>query len=87
MKNAQNFSENYQTLQKIAQQLSHSTEVDIDQLVPMVDEATKAYQACKSRLDAIEKALSERLDHSVSADSQSENTVPNPDFTESDIPF
>lgn len=59
---AESFKENYERLQKIANQLTHTEEVDIDQLVPMVDEASRAYQICKSRLDAVETALSKRLD-------------------------
>ncbi|WP_044406227.1 exodeoxyribonuclease VII small subunit [Thiomicrospira microaerophila] len=59
---AESFKENYAKLQQIANQLTQTDEVDIDQLVPMVDEASRAYQICKSRLDAVEAALSQRLD-------------------------
>ncbi|SFR49950.1 exodeoxyribonuclease VII small subunit [Thiomicrospira sp. ALE5] len=59
---SQSFKANYARLQEIAQQLSQSDAVDIDQLVPMVDEASKAYQLCKSRLDAVEAALSQRIE-------------------------
>ncbi|UQB43300.1 exodeoxyribonuclease VII small subunit [Thiomicrospira microaerophila] len=59
---AESFKENYARLQQIANQLMQTDEVDIDQLVPMVDEASRAYQACKSRLDAVEAALSQRLE-------------------------
>lgn len=59
---AETFKENYQKLQDIAQKLSNSGEVDIDELVPMVDEATRAYQLCKSRIEAVESALNTRLD-------------------------
>jgi exodeoxyribonuclease VII small subunit len=62
MSNPESFKENYARLQAIADQLAQSQEVDIDQLVPMVDEASRAYQICKSRLDAVETALSKRLD-------------------------
>jgi len=62
-KNAETFKENYQKLQEIAQKLANSGEVDIDQLVPMVDEATKAYQVCKSRIEAVEFALNTRLEN------------------------
>lgn len=55
------YRENYETLRGIAQRLSEQEDIDIDQLVPMVDEATKAYQVCKSRIEAVEKALAERL--------------------------
>lgn len=59
---AESFKENYQKLQEIAQKLANSGEVDIDELVPMVDDATRAYQLCKSRIDAVETALNTRLD-------------------------
>ncbi len=59
---SESFKENYQKLQEIAQKLSNSSEVDIDELVPMVDEATRAYQLCKSRIEAVESALSNRLE-------------------------
>lgn len=56
------FRANYAKLQEIAQKLSNTDEVDIDELVPMVDEATRAYQLCKSRIEAVESALNKRLD-------------------------
>ncbi len=59
---SESFKENYQKLQQIAQKLSDTSEVDIDELVPMVDEATRAYQLCKSRIEAVETALNNRLD-------------------------
>ncbi len=59
---AESFKENYQKLQAIAQKLSDTSDVDIDELVPMVDEATRAYQLCKSRIEAVESALSNRLE-------------------------
>jgi exodeoxyribonuclease VII small subunit len=64
---SESFKENYKRLQEIADQLTQADEVDIDQLVPMVDEASRAYQICKSRLDAVEAALSKRLEQEVSA--------------------
>lgn len=66
---SESFKENYQKLQQIAQKLSDTSEVDIDELVPMVDEATRAYQLCKSRIEAVETALNNRLD------SEKPNTV------------
>jgi len=59
---AESFKDNYQKLQDIAQKLANSGEVDIDELVPMVDDATRAYQLCKSRIDAVESALNTRLE-------------------------
>ncbi len=70
--NSDSFKANYATLQDIAQKLSNTEEVDIDELVPMVDEATRAYQLCKSRIEAVENALNKRLDteNSDSTDNQ-----------------
>ena len=62
---AESFKENYQKLQEIAQKLSDASEVDIDELVPMVDDATRAYQLCKSRIEAVETALNNRLEPEV----------------------
>lgn len=61
MSQPETFKENYATLEKIAQRLAQDENIDIDELVPLVDHATQAYQVCKERLDAVEKALQERL--------------------------
>jgi exodeoxyribonuclease VII small subunit len=76
---SQSFKANYDRLEAIADELRNQEEADIDRLLPMVDEATKAYAFCKARLDEVEKALNERLSaqseptgqpstHSTSAD-------------------
>jgi len=67
-KSAETFKENYEKLQQIAQKLANSNEVDIDELVPMVDEATRAYQLCKSRIESVEKALNTRLENEDDAE-------------------
>jgi exodeoxyribonuclease VII small subunit len=59
---AKTYQENYQTLEKIVHELSNNQNVDIDKLLPMVDEASKAYQFCKSRIDEIEVALNQRFE-------------------------
>ncbi|EDN68511.1 ATPase [Beggiatoa sp. PS] len=51
------YRENYQKLKKIAETMRDQEEPDIDQLVAMVDEATKAYKNCQARIEAVEKAL------------------------------
>lgn len=57
----ESYQKNYQALQQIAQKLAQADDIDIDELVPMVDEATKAYQVCQSRIEAVEQALNQRL--------------------------
>lgn len=71
--NAESYQQNYTKLQEIAQKLSHSEEIDIDELVPMVDEATRAYQVCQSRIEAVEAALNKRLDQESDDEMQAEN--------------
>lgn len=85
MSDQANFSQNYQTLQTIANRLSNAGEVDIDELIPMVDEASKAYQVCKSRLDAVEEALNQRLETTEQTTGQnlSNNQYPG----DSNVPF
>lgn len=61
----ESYQKSYAKLQEIAQKLSNSEEIDIDELVPMVDEATRAYQFCQSRIEAVEAALNKRLDSDI----------------------
>ncbi len=61
MSKSQSYKENYDKLRQIAERLNQPDELDIDELVPLVDEAAKAYQACKKRIEAVEKALSAKL--------------------------
>jgi len=56
------FSKNYQILQEISDKLSSQNEPDIDNLVPMIEEATRAYQICKKRLDKVKLALADHLE-------------------------
>lgn len=60
--NPESYQQNYNKLQEISQKLSQADNVDIDELVPMVDEATRAYTLCQSRIEAVESALNKRLD-------------------------
>lgn len=55
------FNNSYQQLNAIAQKLRNQSEPDIDALVPMVEEATKAYQVCKQRIDDVKQALKEHF--------------------------
>ena len=64
MKSTETYSKNYQKLKKIADTMRQTEELDIDQLVTLVSEATKAYKNCQTRIDAVEKALGLKKDGS-----------------------
>ncbi|MCH9742563.1 MAG: exodeoxyribonuclease VII small subunit [Proteobacteria bacterium] len=66
-KNTQSYQENYLKLAKIANQLSGQDNIDIDQLVPLIDEAMLAYQFCKERIDSVEALLQSRLQQTNTA--------------------
>lgn len=59
--NTQSYQENYLKLAKIANQLSGQENIDVDQLIPLIDEAILAYQFCKERIDNVETLLQSRL--------------------------
>jgi|SRR5271165_431630 len=51
------FNKNYQVLKQTADWLSTQKEPDIDQLVPKVEKAMKAYSICKDRLTKVQETL------------------------------
>lgn len=53
------FEENYKKLQEIATQLRSNQFIDLDQLLPMIKEATLAYEKCKSRIETIKSTLNQ----------------------------
>ena len=55
------FKENYATLKRISEAMRNQQDPDIDAIIPQVDEATKAYQNCKARLESVKKLLGEKL--------------------------
>ena len=61
IKKPKGFEDNYKKLQDIAAKLRGGQLVDVDQLLPMVKEATLAYEKCKSRLQAVNLALNEHF--------------------------
>jgi exodeoxyribonuclease VII small subunit len=54
---ADSFLKNYGKLKQIAETMRDISEPDIDHLITMVDEATRAYKSCQSRIEAVEKAI------------------------------
>ena len=73
------FNANYDTLKSIAERIKNEGNKDIpdiDNLLPMVEEATAAYKACKVRLDAVEQALSELDPTAASGEGSTDETNP-----------
>ena len=58
----------YDTLQGHADTLRRQSEPNIDDLLKIVNESVTAYQVCKERIDAVEKALEEALSQVSGAD-------------------
>lgn len=58
------FDESYRKLQEGVQRLRQTDLANIDDLVPLVQQTTQAYQDCKSRLDAVEKLIQGALKES-----------------------
>lgn len=56
-----NFKQAYGVLQKHAETLRNQQEPNIDDLLTIVTESVEAYQVCKARIDAVEKALEQAL--------------------------
>jgi len=73
MSNSQHYAENYQKLEQIATQLSRQERIDIDQLLPMIDEAMAAYTFCKERIEQVENLLQSRLQTTMNAEKSDNN--------------
>jgi exodeoxyribonuclease VII small subunit len=57
------FNKNYKVLKDTADWLSTQKEPDIDQLVPKVETAMKAYQICKDRLTKVQETLGQYFEN------------------------
>ncbi len=57
----QKFTSNYEELKQIAEHLRVQREVNIDELIPMIEKATKAYKICKNRLEEVKVALEQYM--------------------------
>ena len=62
------FNKNYKVLKETADWLSQQKEPDIDQLVPKVEKAMKAYRICKERLDTVQATLGQYFEKDVPSD-------------------
>ena len=84
------FNKNYRILKETADWLSGQKEPDIDQLVPKVETAMKAYSICKDRLDKVQATLGQYFPKDGSAGEQApppngngDGHVPSPNRTDS----
>jgi len=57
----ESFNKNYDILKNIAETLRTQREPNIDELIPMIENATKAYKICQERLEAVKIALNQYL--------------------------
>lgn len=55
------FKQAYGVLQNHAETLRNQQEPNIDDLLTIVTESVQAYNVCKARIDAVEKALEQAL--------------------------
>jgi exodeoxyribonuclease VII small subunit len=65
------FNKNYKVLKEAADWLSGQKEPDIDQLVPKVERAMKAYTICKDRLDKVQATLGQYFQKDGASDGAS----------------
>jgi exodeoxyribonuclease VII small subunit len=83
------FKDSYGILQKHSQTLRTQQEPNIDDLLTIVTESVSAYKDCRSRIDAVEKALEKALSDTGSAPRDAKTSTPvqamPPDSD--DIPF
>lgn len=54
------YQQHFQKLQNIAELLKQEN-VDIDKLIPMVEEAMQSYQYCKNRIDSVKEILQDKF--------------------------
>ena len=61
-KSKASYQASFKVLEEISERLQSNELVDVDELIPLMDQATQAYNVCKERLEAVEKALESRID-------------------------
>lgn len=59
--NPESFDAAYRVLEANASRLRNTSEIQIDQLLPIVEESTAAYRICKDRLERVRAALKAHL--------------------------
>lgn len=61
MAEKESFNAAYKTLQLNAEKLRKQDDLDIDSLVPIVEQSAAAYRICKDRIAAVRLALQEHI--------------------------
>lgn len=61
---SQTYQDAYATLQNNANRLQSGEHIDIDALMDIVNDSINAYKICKTRIDAVEKALTNAFENS-----------------------
>ena len=94
---SQSYNKNYKLLKDTADWLSKQDEPDIDQLVPRVEKAMRAYQICKDRLSKVQTTLGQYFQEaapevppSADGDGQTRKALrpaPDADGADDDAPF
>lgn len=71
-KTTNGFNDNFLILQRNAERLREEKDLDIDSLVPLVEESARAYQVCKARIEAVKQALEAHLQSGDSSENMTE---------------
>lgn len=71
--NANEFTKNYEILKTIAETLRNQREPNVDQLIPMLEQATQAYKSCKNRLESVQQALQTYLPNNENSEKDETN--------------
>jgi exodeoxyribonuclease VII small subunit len=77
------YRENYRVLKETADWLAKPGETDIDQLVPKVEAAMKAYQFCKDRIETVKSKLNVYFAEAAGQSSEGEGAAD----ADEDTPF
>jgi exodeoxyribonuclease VII small subunit len=81
------YRRHYETLARIAQRLE-SGDADIDEVLPLLEEARVAYEACRARLEAVRRALGEDEGTLLADEDEDEDDEDDDeDDEENDAPF
>ena len=59
--NPEGYAANRAILREISEKLRRENDIDLDELIPLIDQASAAYKVCRSRIETVEKLLEERL--------------------------